>query len=511
MKDEAMKFEAQFDEGSGGGGGAEKNKLLKFEELSEELKSSLRHFFTDFETRDRVVNSSEPPYPTDSYVLEFLDSYYPFIEKLLKEGELMESDISLKKLNKSDNGFDIDTDSFKRFFEQSEISESNIKLFLYSLLCDRWYLSRAIEGKKYQGLSEEDLDVGKTKVGKQLQELGMNPYQFLKIKNKDIDRHSYSRADIGFISDEVVKGALQLIESKSDDKLKEKLIAMIDACDKDDKRIEQENEKKHEEKIDSIADGIEVTSATRQVIEENLSPYSGGLKVVDKDTVVVWEERHSRSGNSGVAMYSDLSVYVNGHKQTKSLQWRDAFSSGNDNSGLRINEVTEAKSEDKGDKVEVTVTTDKGQNYVFEFDKEGTTEQREKLSPEQLESLKNHFESEVDKLMDQYNEWYKSSPKIPSAKGEKLYLKPRIVSKEISEYGFGIVQIERQTDHRGENDPQMMNHLFLIRLNKAAEEIVENHGYQSEQKGQLSIVSVNGIDGTIEYSVDGSNQVYKLD
>lgn len=412
----------------------------------------------------------------------------------------------------------IKVEDFKRFFDENDISDPEEKVFFYSIVCPRnsdidgsRSLGTVIKGKKYKGLDAEDLDVSRTVAGKELIQLGIDSREFLKIINKSVDYHTYSRASISFDDFKILEGALKFISDKGDKGLKDKLDKLIQSCRLNNENIKKEKEQKHQELINAITGGIDVTPTTLRVIEKNLSPYDGGIKVINKDTLVVWEGRHSRSGNSGVAMYSDLSVYVNGHKQTKSFQWRDAYSSDNDNFGLRINKVTEAKSEDKGDKIEITVTTDKNQKHVFEFDKKEAIEQREKLSSEEQEAFNKHFEGEVERLMNQYNEWYKSSPKIPSTNGEKSYIEPRIVRQEIdTEYGFGIVQIERQTDHRTDKDLQMMNHLFLIKPDQPAQEIVENHGYQSEQKGQLSLINVNGIDGTVEYSVDGENKVYKI-
>ncbi len=402
-------------------------------------------------------------------------------------------------------------DDIDAFFKKNSISDPEHKLAIICLMLGGDDDAEELQSQKYQPFSKDELDPKNSRIGKLMSSLSIDPNECLdKIKNPHYDRHSYSRETLYFKKDKLAKALILYFMEKGDGVVKKSTEEFVKKITEQWEAEEKEEQEKKAKKIKQITGGIEVSPVTMKAIEENPHPYDGGIKVVDKDTLVVWEGRQSHSGGSGVAMYSDLSVYVNGHKQTKSFQWRDAYSSGNDNFGLRINKVTEAKSVDKGGKIEVIVTTDKGQEYIFEFDKKEVVEEREKLSSEAQEAFKKHFEDEVTRLMNQYNEWYKSTPKIPSARGEVRYIEPRIVKKEISEYGFGVIQIERQIDHKGEKDFQMMNHLFIVKPNQPAQEIAENHGYQYENKGQLSIVSVNGIDGTVEYSVDGENKIYKI-
>jgi len=275
----------------------------------------------------------------------------------------------------------------------------------------------------------------------------------------------------------------------------------------------QERKNNKELQMEYLTKGIDISPITKTIIEENMYPYNGDIKVVDKDTVVVWEERHSHSGDSGVAKYSDVIVYRNGHKQVKSFQFRDAHNPDSDNRNNMVRGVDDIEIKKNKENIEISLVAQGPGKVVFTFEQSdnNTEDTIEKLSSEEQVKFKEIFDSKVQELIEKYNKLWESTSIVQTPKGEARYAKPRIVSSELaSEIGVGVVQIERQTDNRGYADPQFMNHLFVIDKEGAVSNVDSNHGYKSEQKGLMSIIGINKVDGQIDYSVDGEVKGYKI-
>jgi len=510
-----MQFESRPDEGSGGGSEKDTAQALKerLKDISPEMEEMIEYLNGD---------NAEDEYRRGRLLLSrLLDTeVYTSMRTPVEESGLKWNKYGGKDYSTGEERCS-SLEELESFFKDNNISAPEHKVSVIVLAMGKDVLdAEALESKKYQPFTEEELDPKNSRIGRLLTSLSLKPEDYLKeIEDAPHDRHSYSRVNLEFKTGKLATAVLMYFMEKGDGATKQEIEDLVKKLSEEGKegakktKIEKEKqEQERQEKINKITGGIEVSPTTMKIIEENLSPWDGGIKTVDKDTVIVWNGRQSYSGGSGVAMYSDLSVYLNGNKQTQSFQYRDAYSANRDDFSRRITGVSDASVETSDDNIVIVVETKNGLSQRFEFDKDvlGEVETTE-LSIEEQKVFEEKFNVITKELMDKYNVWWESTPAIPAPNGTRRYLMPRIVAQEtVPKYGIGIIQIERQIDARSYENPQMMNHLIFVDKEGNSVEIAENHGYKSEGKGQLSLVGIDKVGGKIEYSIDGETKVYKI-
>ena len=285
--------------------------------------------------------------------------------------------------------------------------------------------------------------------------------------------------------EEVVKKEIELREQKA---------AQKEAAEK--AKLQRLLDKKRASKLTQKLDGKEIS----QQLQQFLLQYVDRIFVVaNPDVAVVLTDRSEWGSSGGIGYYDQVRIFCHGQTDMREWQWRDRYSASNDQPQLRIHGIGKVTVTKANDKVEVKVVLVNDQygnrSTTFTFDAPKVEKVKTLTKKDQVAFIKKAAKEKARIMADLERLW-ECKPKMvaafPSATGYVPYRRPLIKQEEIrAEIGVAAFVTEEQIDHRV-SDPQIRFELHVLVFgSEKAETVAEDHGYDREGGGFLTILDIN--------------------